>query len=113
MQWIRSPETCTIVCTATPRPSRIESGEGSEDTMALCHLRVTRGPSSSHRTRQYLQTMMNAQSAGHHGEVERFQLRRGGMDRVRYTVRTPQEGRGPRGPRGLFGMRETAAVGWP
>jgi hypothetical protein len=34
--------------------------------------------------------MMNAQSAGHHGEVERFQLRRGEMYRISYTVRTPQ-----------------------
>ena len=61
--------------------------------MTLCDLRVTRGPSASHRTRQYLQTMMNAQSAGHHGEVERFQLRRGEMYRVSYTVRTPQQRR--------------------
>jgi len=61
--------------------------------MALCNPRVTRDPSSSHRTRQYLQTMMNAQSAGHHGEVERFQLRRGEMYRVSYTVRTPQQRR--------------------
>src|ERR1017187_4707557 len=61
--------------------------------MAVCHLGVTRGPSPSRRTRQYLQTMMNAQSAGHHGEVERFQLRRGGMYRISYTVRTPLQQR--------------------
>ena len=61
--------------------------------MAVCDLSVTRGPSPPHRTRQYLQTMMNAQSAGHHGEVERFQLRRGEMYRISYTVRTPQQRR--------------------
>src|SRR5487761_893111 len=61
--------------------------------MPVCDPRVTRGPNGSRRTRQYLQTMMNAQSAGHHGEVERFQLRRGGMYRVSYTVRPPQQRR--------------------
>jgi hypothetical protein len=61
--------------------------------MVVCDHRVTRGPSGSRKTRQYLQTMMNAQSAGHHGEVERFQLRRGEMYRVSYTVRTPQQRR--------------------
>ena len=61
--------------------------------MAVCHLGVTRGPRPSRRTRQHLQTMMNAQSAGHHGEVERFQLRRGEMYRISYTVRTPQQRR--------------------
>src|SRR4029077_10321394 len=61
--------------------------------MAVCDLRVTRGPSPSRRTRQYLQTMMDAQGAGHHGEVERFQLRRGGMYRISYTLRNPQQRR--------------------
>ena len=61
--------------------------------MVLCDLRVTRGPSPRHETRQYFQTMINAQSAGHHGEVERFQLRRGEMYRISYTVRTPQQRR--------------------
>ena len=71
----------------------IPSVRGSEGAMALCDPRVTRGPSRSRKTRQYLQTMMNAQSAGHHGEVERFQLRRGEMYRISYTVRTPQQRR--------------------
>src|SRR5579863_8722716 len=93
MQWIRSPETCTIVCTAAQWPSRFGSVRRSEGTMAVCDPGVTRGPSRSRRTRQYLQTMMNAQSAGHHGEVERFQLRRGEMYRISYTVRTPQQRR--------------------
>lgn len=61
--------------------------------MAVCDLGVTRGPSPSRRTRQYLQTMIDAQGAGHHGEVERFQLRRGEMYRISYTVRTPQQRR--------------------
>jgi hypothetical protein len=72
---------------------RIEARQRSEDTMALCDLGVTRDPNPPHRTRQYLQTMMNAQGAGHHGEVERFQLRRGEMYRISYTVRTPQQRR--------------------
>jgi hypothetical protein len=61
--------------------------------MALCDLRVTQDPSPSLETRQYFQTMINAQSAGHHGEVERFQLRRGEMYRISYTVRTPHQRR--------------------
>jgi hypothetical protein len=71
----------------------MDRGAASEQTMALCDLGVTRGPNPPRRTRQYLQTMMNAQSAGHHGEVERFQLRRGEMYRISYTVRTPQQRR--------------------
>src|ERR1700733_7967449 len=93
MQWRRSPETCTIVCTATRWPSRFQAVRGSEGVMGLCDLGVTRGLSRSRRTRQYLQTMINAQRAGHHGEVERFQLRRGEMYRISYTVRTPQQRR--------------------
>lgn len=93
MQWIRSPETWTIVCTAARCPSRFDAVRGSEGAMEVCDPRVTRGPSGSRKTRQYLQTMMNAQSAGHHGEVERFQLRRGEMYRISYTVRTPQQRR--------------------
>jgi hypothetical protein len=61
--------------------------------MVVCDPHVTQGPNLLRKTRQYLQTMMNAQSAGHHGEVERFQLRRGEMYRVSYTVRTPQQRR--------------------
>jgi hypothetical protein len=61
--------------------------------MAVCDLRVTRDPSPRDESRQYFQTMINAQSAGHHGEVERFQLRRGEMYRISYTVRTPQQRR--------------------
>jgi hypothetical protein len=61
--------------------------------MALCDPRVTQDPSPLRESRQYFQTMMNAQSAGHHGEVERFQLRRGEMYRISYTVRTPQQRR--------------------
>jgi hypothetical protein len=36
---------------------------------------------------------MNARGAAHHGEVDRFQLRRGEMYRISYTVRTPQHQR--------------------
>src|ERR1022692_5274598 len=106
MRWIRSPETCTIVCTAARWPSRFDPVRGSEGAMVVCDPSVTRGPSGSHKTRQYLQTMMNAQSAGHHGEVERFQLRRGGMYRISYTVRNPQQRRGHSGPPGVAGLLE-------
>ena len=38
--------------------------------------------------------MMNAQGAAHHGEVEGgFQLRRGEMYRISYSLRTPQQRR--------------------
>ena len=58
--------------------------------MALCDPRVTCGPRTRHRTRQYFQVMMNAQRADHHGEVENVQLRRGEMYRISYSLQTPQ-----------------------
>ena len=93
MRWRQSPEHCTIACTAPRWPSGTGARAGPKETMALCDLRVTQDPSPRRETRQYFQTMINAQSAGHHGEVERFQLRRGEMYRISYTVRTPQQRR--------------------
>jgi hypothetical protein len=61
--------------------------------MALCHSSVTRDPRPERRTRQYFQSMVNAQDADHHGEVEGVQLRRGEMYRISYSLRTPQQRR--------------------
>ena len=63
------------------------------EAMALCHPSVTRNPRATHRTRQYFQTMMNAEGAGHHGDVEDVQLQRGEMYRISYSLRTPQQRR--------------------
>jgi len=113
MRWIRSPETCTIVCTATPRPSRIEARAGSEDTMAVCDLGVTHGLSSSPQNASILANDDECTECRASRRGGAFPVAAGGNVSSLIYRENPAAAASHSEPRGLRRLCETAALGWP
>jgi hypothetical protein len=113
MQWIRSPETCTIVCTATPRPSRIEARAGSEDTMAVCDLGVTHGLSSPPQNASILANDDECTECRASRRGGAFPVAAGGDVPSLVHRENPAAASSHPEPRDLFRLCQTAAVGRP
>ena len=113
MRWKRSPETCTIVCTATPRPLRIERRAGSEDAMALCDLDVTHGPSPPPQNASILANDDECTECRASRRGGAFPVAAGGDVPSLVHRENPAAAASHSEPRDLFRLGQTAAVGRP
>src|SRR5579859_3247899 len=113
MRWKRSPETCTIVCTATPRPLRIERRAGSVGAMALCDLDVTHGPRPPPQNASILANDDECTKCRASRRGGAFPVAAGGDVPSLVHRENPAAAASHSEPRDLFRLGQTAAVGRP